>query len=159
MCVLDFGGQWDDQLPLVEFAYNNSYHSSIRKARCEELYGRKSFSRQKSYADPRWKDVEFVVDDYVFLKVSPIKGVMRFGKKGKLASRYIRPFEITDRMRAVAYRLELLPNFSHVHLVFHISILRKYVPNPSHVLQPDTVELNENLTFKEQLATVVDYQM
>ncbi len=62
-----------------------------------------TFSRQKSYVDPKQRDVEFVVGDYVFLKVSPMKGVMRFGKKGKLEPRYIRPFQVTDRVRAVAY--------------------------------------------------------
>ncbi|XP_057984523.1 uncharacterized protein LOC131169325 [Hevea brasiliensis] len=118
-----------------------------------------AFSRQKSYADPRRKDVEFAVGDYVFLKVSPMKRVMRFGKKGKLAPCYIGPFGITDKVVAVAHRLELSPNFSHVHLMFYISMFRKYVSNPSHVLQQDTVELNENLTFEEQSVAIVDYQI
>ncbi|XP_057985363.1 uncharacterized protein LOC131170328 [Hevea brasiliensis] len=97
--------------------------------------------------------------DYVFLKVSPMKGVMRFGKKGKLAPCYRGPFEIMDRVGAVTFRLELLLKVSHVHPVFYISMLRKYVLDHSHVLQPDTVELNENLTFKEQPVAIVDYQM
>ncbi|XP_058003754.1 uncharacterized protein LOC131180149 [Hevea brasiliensis] len=118
-----------------------------------------AFNKQKNYADPREKDVEFVMGDYVFLKVSPIKGIIRFGKKGKLAIRYIRPFEITDIVGVIAYQLELPPNLSHVHLVFRIYILRKYVPDHSHVLQLDIVKLNENLTFKEQLVAIVDYQM
>ncbi|XP_057994969.1 uncharacterized protein LOC131175273 [Hevea brasiliensis] len=118
-----------------------------------------AFSKQKSYPDPRRKDVEFVVGDYIFLKVSPMKGVMRFEKKGKLAPQYIGPFEITDRVRAVAYRLELSPSLSYVHLMFHISMLRKYIPDLSHVLQPDTVDLNENLTFEEQPVAIVDYKM
>ncbi len=108
-----------------------------------------AFSRQKSYADPRRRDVEFAVGDYVFLKVSPIKGVMRFEKKGKLAPQYIGPYEVTDRVGAIAYWLELPLNLSHVHPIFHISMLRKYIPDPSHVLQPDTVELKEDLTFEE----------
>ncbi|KAJ9163406.1 hypothetical protein P3X46_023076 [Hevea brasiliensis] len=103
--------------------------------------------------------MEFAKGDYVFLKVSPMKGVMRFGKKGKLAPRYIGPFEVTDRVGAVAYRLELPPNLSHVHPVFHISMLRKYIPDPSHVLQPDVIELKENLTFEEQPVAIVDYQV
>ena len=106
-------------------------------------------SRQKSYADPKRKDVEFQVGDYVFLNVSPMKGVMRFDKKGKLASRYIEPFEILERIGMVAYRLALPPNMSQVHPVFHISMLRKYISDPSHVLQPQSVELNEYLTFEE----------
>ncbi|GJT09999.1 putative reverse transcriptase domain-containing protein [Tanacetum coccineum] len=123
-CVLDFGGSWDVHLPLVEFSYNNSYHSSVRCAPFEALYGRKCRSpimwaevgegqligpelvqettkkisqikdrlkvardRQKSYADKRRKPLEFSVGDYVLLKVSPWKGVVRFRKKGKLAPR------------------------------------------------------------------------
>ena len=95
-----------------------------------------AFSRQKSYADPRRKDVSFSAGDMVFLKVSPMKGVMRFGKKGKLAPRYIGPFEIRSRVREVAYRLTLPHELSRIHSVFHVSILRKYIANPSHILQP-----------------------
>ncbi|XP_057984587.1 uncharacterized protein LOC131169384 [Hevea brasiliensis] len=84
---------------------------------------------------------------------------MRFGKKEMLEPRYIGPFEITDREGAVAYQLELPPNLSYVHPVFHISILREYASDSSHVLQPDIVELNENLTFVEQLVAIVDYQI
>ena len=95
-----------------------------------------AFSRQKSYADPKRKDVSFFLRDLVFLKVSPMKGVMRFGKKGKLAPRYIGPFEIKSRVGEVAYRLVLPPELSRIHPVFHVSMLRKYIPYPSHVLQP-----------------------
>ncbi len=93
-----------------------------------------TLSRQKSYADPRKKDVEFIVGDYVFLKISPMKRVMRFEKKGKLTPHYIGPFEIINRVGAIAYWLELPSNFSHVHPIFHISILRKYILDPSYVL-------------------------
>ena len=91
-------------------------------------------SRQKSYADPKRRDVEFQVSNYVFLKVSPIKGVMRFGKKEKLAPRYIGPFEILERIGMVAYRLALPLNMSQVHQVFHVSMLRRYISDPSHML-------------------------
>ncbi|GJW85304.1 putative nucleotidyltransferase, ribonuclease H [Tanacetum coccineum] len=89
-CVIDFGGSWNIHLPLAEFSYNNSYHSSIRCAPFEALYGRKyrlkaARDRQKSYTDNRRKPLEFQVGDHVMLKVSPWKGVVRFGKKGKLA--------------------------------------------------------------------------
>src|SRR5262249_41973491 len=103
-----------------------------------------AFSRQKSYADPHSRHVEFGVGEYVFIKVSPMKGIMRFGKKGKLAPRYVGPFEIIDRVGEIAYHLALSPEFSHVHPVFHISMLRKYVPDPSHVLPPQSVELIKN---------------
>ncbi|GKA73852.1 putative reverse transcriptase domain-containing protein [Tanacetum coccineum] len=139
-CVIDFGGSWDVYLPLAEFSYNNSYHTSIRCAPFETLYGRKCRSpvlwdkigegsligpelvqettdkvvvikeklkavrdRQKSYADNRRKPLEFEVEDRVMLKVSPWKGVVHFGKKGKLAPRYVGPFEILEKTGPVAY--------------------------------------------------------
>src|SRR5262249_25627994 len=196
MCVIDFGGQWDWYLPLIEFSYNNSYHASIKMAPYEALYGRKcrsavcweevgerrlagpeliqitservsiikerlktAFSRQKSYADPRRRHIEFGIGEYVFIRVSPMKGIMRFGKKGKLAPRYVGPFEIIDRVGEVAYHLALSPEFSHVHPVFHISMLRKYVFDPSHVLPPQSVELTENLSYEEMPVEIVDSQI
>ena len=156
-CVLDFKGNWDDHLPLIEFAYNNSYHSSIKMAPYEALYGRKcrspigwfevgetilfgpdlvhqamekvkviqqrlgtAQSRHKSYADVRRRGLEFAIGDWVFLKVSPMKGVMRFGKKGKLSPRYIGPYKIIRRFGQVAYELELPQELSIVHPVFHV---------------------------------------
>ena len=107
-----------------------------------------AFSRQKSYADPKRKDVSFSPRDLVFLKVSPMKGVIRFGKKGKLAPRYIGPFEIRSRVGEVAYRLVLPPELSRIHPVFHVSMMRKYISDPSHVLQPQVVELSEDLTHE-----------
>ena len=83
--------------------------------------------------------MSFSVRDIVFLKVSSMKGVMRFGQKGKLALRYIRHFEIRSKVGDVAYRLVLLLELSQIYLVFHISMLRNYIFNPSHVLQPQTV--------------------
>ena len=103
--------------------------------------------------------MEFGVGEYVFLKVSLMRGVMRFGKKGKLAPRYVGPFEIVDRVGDVAYRLELPPNFTNVHLVFHISMLRKYVPDPSHVLQAQEVEIGEDLSYEERPVAIVDTQV
>ena len=91
--------------------------------------------RQKSYADKRRKDLELEVEDQVFLKLSPWKGVVRFGKRGKLSPRYIGPFEIVERIGPVAYRLDLPKELSRVHNVFHISILRKYISDPSHVIE------------------------
>jgi len=100
-----------------------------------------------------------MVGDHVFLRVSPMKGVMRFGKKGKLSPRYIGPFEILERIGAVAYRLALPPELSMVHPVFHVSMLRKYMPDPSHVIMPQTIQLDENLSYVEEPIAIVDRQV
>ena len=113
-------------------------------------------SRQKSYADNRRRDLEFSKGDYVFLKVSPCKGIFRFSKKGKLSPRYIGPFEILDRVRTTAYRLELLANLSRLHNVFHVSMLRKYLSYPSHVLFFDPVDLREDLSYTEEPVQILD---
>ena len=84
-------------------------------------------SRQKSYADVRCRPLEFEVGDHVFLKVMPKRGVVRFGKCGKLSPRLMGSFEILERLGTVAYRLALPPSMSGVHEVFHVSMLRKYI--------------------------------
>ncbi|KAK6145284.1 hypothetical protein DH2020_022104 [Rehmannia glutinosa] len=106
-------------------------------------------SRQKTYSDQRRRMLEFSVGDRVFLKVAPMKGVMRFGKKGKLSPRYIGPFRITKRIGDVAYRLDLPASMSQIHDVFHVSMLRKYVANPSHILTNEPIELKADLGYKE----------
>ena len=103
--------------------------------------------------------MSFSPGDLVFLKVSPMKGVIRFGKKGKLASRYIGLFEIRARVGEVAYRLVLPPELSRIHPVFHVSMLRKYIADPSHVLQPQAVEFSEDLTYEEFPVAIVDRQI
>ena len=147
-CVLDHKGSWEEHLPLVEFAYNNSYQVSIQMAPYEALYGRPcrsscwtevgeisitgpdlvrdtsekvslirqchlmAQSRQKSYAYVQRRPLEFEVGDHVFLKFMPKRGVVRFGKSGKLSPRFIGPFEILERIGTVAYRLALPPSMS-----------------------------------------------
>ena len=97
--------------------------------------------RQKSYADNRRRDLEFEVGDMVFLRISPWKGVLRFGKRGKLSPRYIGPYRIVERIGEVAYRLELPSDLDRIHDVFHVSMLRKYIPDPSHVLTEQPVQI------------------
>ena len=180
-------------MPLVEFAYNNSYQASIQMAPYEAFYGRpcrsplcwtevgessitgpdlirdtsekvslirqrllKAQSRQKSYADVRRRPLEFKVGDYVFLKVMPKRGVVRFGKCGKLSPRFIGPFEILERVGTVAYRLALPPRMSGVHEVFHISMLRKYTPDPAHVVDWGQIEVDTDGTFEEGPVCIVD---
>ncbi|KAA0048432.1 pol protein [Cucumis melo var. makuwa] len=107
-------------------------------------------SKKKSYADKRRKDLEFEVGDTVFLKVATMKGVLRFEKKGKLSPSFVGPFEILERTGPVAYHLALPPAFFVVHDVFHVSMLRKYVTDPTHVVDFEPLHINENLSYEEQ---------
>ena len=113
-------------------------------------------SRHKSYADRRRKDLEFQVGDKVFLKVSHWKGILIFGRKGKLASRYIGPYEILERVGNVAYRLTLSPELERIHNVFHVSMLKKYVSDLTHILENQPIELNENMTCEEKPMKIVE---
>ncbi|KZV25809.1 Retrotransposon protein, Ty3-gypsy subclass [Dorcoceras hygrometricum] len=106
-------------------------------------------SRQKSYADSHRRDLNFEIGDHIFLKIAPMKGVMRFGRKGKLSPIFIGPFQILERIGTLAYRLALPPELSAVHNVFHVSALRKYIANPSHVLRHEPIQLSSDLTYEE----------
>ncbi|KAJ0854279.1 putative nucleotidyltransferase, Ribonuclease H [Helianthus annuus] len=195
-CAIDLGGSWDKNLPLIEFSYNNSYHTSIKVAPFEALYGRKCRSpvcwaevgdvqlsgpeivfettdkivqirdrlkaaqdRQKSYADPKRKDFHFEVGDKVLLKVSPWKGVMRFGKKGKLSPRYIGPFEVIERVGFVAYKLNLPEELNGIHNVFHICNLKKCFADESLVIPHTDVHIDESLRFVEKPVSIEDRQV
>ena len=105
-------------------------------------------SRQKSYTDRRRRPLEFEVGDHVFKKVMLKRGVVRFSKRGKLAPRYIGPFEILKRVGIVAYRLALPPSLSGVHEVSHVSMLRKYTPDPTHVVNWGEITIDTNKTFE-----------
>ncbi|GKA90057.1 putative reverse transcriptase domain-containing protein [Tanacetum coccineum] len=168
-CVLDFGGSWDVHLPLVEFSYNNRYHSSVRCAPFEALYGRKCRSpimwaevgeaardHQKSYADKRRKPLEFSVGDYVLLKVSPWKGMVRFGKKGKLAPRFVGPFEIIEKIGLVAYRLDLPEELNGVLNTFHVSNLKKCLADPTLQVPLDEIRVDTKLNFVEEPVEILE---
>ncbi|GJU81344.1 putative reverse transcriptase domain-containing protein [Tanacetum coccineum] len=139
-CLLDFEGSWDVYLLLVEFSYNNSYHSSVRCAPFKALYGRK-YRLLIMWAEVKEGHLigpELVQEttekmsagEYVMLKVSPWKGVVRFGKKGKLAPMFVGPFEITERISPVTYRLRLPEELSSVHDTFHpVEILEREFKN------------------------------
>ena len=92
----------------------------------------------------------------MFLKVSPIKGVMRFGVCSKLSPRYVDPFEILKRIRVVAYYLALLPSLVEVHNIVHISMLRKYVHDPSHMMEFGLLQLRKDLSYVEQPVRMMD---
>ncbi|RVX14880.1 Retrovirus-related Pol polyprotein from transposon 17.6 [Vitis vinifera] len=183
----------DDYLPLVEFAYNNSFQATIGMTPFEALYGRRCWfpvcwddvgekkllgpelvqltvekvslikerlktaqSRQKSYADNRRRDLEFEVGDHVFLKVSPMKSIMRFGRKGKYGPRFVRPFKVLERVGTLAYKVALPPSLSKIHNVFHVSTLRKYIYDPSHVVELEPIQISKDLTYEEVPIQIMD---
>nr|GEZ27498.1 retrotransposon protein, putative, Ty3-gypsy subclass [Tanacetum cinerariifolium] len=188
-------GNWDDYICLVEFAYNNSWHASIKCAPFEMLYGRKcrapicwdqvgervikgpemievtnkkdvvskeklkeARTRQKSYADKHRRSLEFQPGDHVFLKVSPAHRVRCFGIKGKLSPHFIEPFEILDRVGEVSYRLALPPQLSHVHNVFHVSLLRGYKYHPLYVISYLLDQICADLSYVEEPEAILDRQ-
>ncbi|GJU22854.1 putative reverse transcriptase domain-containing protein [Tanacetum coccineum] len=157
-CVIDFGKGWERHLPLVEFLYNNSYYASIKAAPFEALYGHKCKS-PRSYANIRRKPLEFQVGDRVMLKVSPRKGVIRFGKREKLNPRYIGPFKILERIGPVAYKLELPEELSNVHSTFHISNLKKCLSDESLVIPMKELRLDDKLNFVEEPVEIIDREV
>ncbi|KAL4016747.1 hypothetical protein IC575_024404 [Cucumis melo] len=164
-CALEFPDSWCPHLHLMEFAYNNNFQATIGMALFEALYGKccrspvcwdeTAQSRQKSYADVRRKDLEFNVEGKVFLKVATMTAVLRFERKEKLSPRFVGPFKILERIGPVAYRLALPPSLSAIHDVFHVSMLRKYVSDPSHVVDCKPLKIDENLSYTEQLVEVL----
>ncbi|XP_070010146.1 uncharacterized protein [Nicotiana sylvestris] len=116
-------------------------------------------SRQKSYSDIRRRDLEFKEDDWVFLKVSPMKGIIRFGKNGKLSLRYVGLYRIIQRIGQVAYKLELPLEMSLVHLVFHMSMLKKVVGDLSTIVPVETIKVNKELSYEEIPVAILDRQV
>nr|GEU54916.1 putative reverse transcriptase domain-containing protein [Tanacetum cinerariifolium] len=180
----------------VELSYNNSYHTSIKAAPFEALYGQKCRSpvcwaevgeaqltgpaiihettenivqiknriqaardRQKSYADIRRKPMVFQVGDIVMLKVSPWKGVVRFGKRVKLNPRYVGPFKVVERVGMVAYKLELPQQLSQVHNTFHMSNLKKCLSDESLVIPLDELRIDAKLYFVEEPMEIMDREI
>ncbi|WVZ57861.1 hypothetical protein U9M48_008196 [Paspalum notatum var. saurae] len=144
-CAIQYGTSWDKCLPYAEFFYNNSYQASLKKSPFEALYGK----RQRSYANVRRRDLFFKVDDHVYLKVSPMRGIRRFNMKGKLAPRYIGPFKILENKGEVAYRLELPSSLSGVHDVFHVFQLKKCLRVPEKQAPLEGLDVREDLTYTE----------
>nr|GEW25303.1 putative reverse transcriptase domain-containing protein [Tanacetum cinerariifolium] len=112
--------------------------------------------RQKSYADKRRKPLEFSVGDYVLLKVSPWKGVVRFRKKRKLAPRFVGPFEIIKKVGPVAYRLDFLKELNNVHDTFHVSNLKKCLVDPTLQVHLDEIRVDAKLNFMEEPVEILE---
>nr|GEZ94696.1 putative reverse transcriptase domain-containing protein [Tanacetum cinerariifolium] len=184
-CVIDFGKGWVNHFPLVEFSYNNSYHASIKAALFEALYGRKCRSpicwtevgeaqifgpeliqettdkivqikqrmqaasdRQKSYANLKRKPMKFQVGDKVMLKVLPWKAVVRFG-----------PFKVLERVRDVAYKLDLPGELSRIHNTFHVSNLKKCHADEPLVVPLDGLHFDDELHFVDEPVEIVDHEV
>jgi len=113
-------------------------------------------SRQKSYAEKKHQSISFQVGDHVYLRVSPMKGVQRFGVKGKLAPRYVGPFLIIERCGPVAYRLELTAQLSAVHNIFHVSQLRKFLRVPNKVIDIEKLQVEPDLAYPEHPIKILD---
>ncbi|GKC15536.1 putative reverse transcriptase domain-containing protein [Tanacetum coccineum] len=161
-CAIDFGNGWVKHFPLVEFSYNNSYHASIKTAPFEALYGRKCRSPicwAESYADLKCNPMEFQVGDRVMLKVSPWKGVVRFGKWRKLNPRYVSPFKVLAKVGSVAYKLELPQELSRVHNTFHVSNLKKYYSDEPLAIPLDGLHIDDKLCFVEEPIEIMDREV
>ncbi|XP_019158300.1 PREDICTED: uncharacterized protein LOC109155023 [Ipomoea nil] len=114
--------------------------------------------RQKSYADRARRQVEIAVGDKVWLRVSSTWGVMRFGWKGKLSPRFIGPYEILERVGILAYRFALPMELERVHNVFHVSQLKKYIHDPAHVLPPEVIPLDDDISYEERPLKILDFK-
>ncbi|KAL4309920.1 hypothetical protein GQ457_01G022410 [Hibiscus cannabinus] len=162
--VIEFAGSREKSIPLVEFAYNNTYQASIRMEPYEALHGKKcrtplcwlKLGENKSLGPEVLREAK---ERQAFLKVSSRKKVFRFGRKGKLSPRFIGPFQITEKVGPVAYRLALPPEFNKIRGVFYVSMLRMYRLDPLHVLGPKEVELYPNLSYKEDLIHILAWEV
>ena len=115
--------------------------------------------KQRSYANLKRKDIEFEVGDKVFLKVSPWKKIVRFGRKGKLSPRFISSYEIVERVGPVAYRLALPLELAKLHDVFHVFMLWRYRSDTSHILPVQDIQVQEDFTFDEEPKAILDREI
>ncbi|GJT67657.1 putative reverse transcriptase domain-containing protein [Tanacetum coccineum] len=174
-CAIDFGKGWVNHLPLVEFSYNNSYHASIKASTIPEalIMSKLSFTTF-SFLDQNWRS-SILSPDLIqettrksarsskdasprikFAKISPWKGVVHFGKRGKLNPRYVGPFKVLEKVREVAYKLELPEELSRVHNTFHVSNLKKcHADEPLAVPFGVDLHLYDKLHFVEEPVEIV----
>nr|GFB62813.1 putative reverse transcriptase domain-containing protein [Tanacetum cinerariifolium] len=169
-CTIDFGKGWVNHFPLVDFSYNNSYHATIKAAPFEALYGRKYYrenspnqakkaSRPRSTEELRWLKAyayEIPSVDKVMLKVLPWKGVVRFGKRGKLNPRYVGPFKVLEEIGKVAYKIDLSEELSRVHNTFHVP--KCHADEPLAV-PLDGLHFDDKLHFVEKPVEIIDREV
>ncbi|XP_039013273.1 uncharacterized protein LOC120142857 [Hibiscus syriacus] len=111
---------------------------------------KEAFDRQRSYTDLKQKNIEFNIDDKMFLKVSPWRKVLQFGQKGKLTLRFIGPYEILERIGPLAYRLALSSEMKCIHNVFHVSMLRRYHIYPPYVIPLEQIKMTPDITYVDE---------
>ncbi|WMV32944.1 hypothetical protein MTR67_026329 [Solanum verrucosum] len=142
-CVIDFKGNWDDNLPLIEFAYNNSYHSSISMAPFKALYCKRYISPIGSFevGEVALLGPQLLHEAMKKLKISPMKGVMRFGKKGKLSPHYVVPYHILRQ------------------IVFHVSMLKKCVCDLTSIVPFENLGIKESISYEEVPVEILDLQV
>jgi hypothetical protein len=194
MYVMDQQNCWEEFLPLVEFAYNNSYQSTIKMAPFEFLYRRpcrtplswdrledrvlvgpeeiqemeekmqtirqrikEAQDRQKSYANTHRVDRSYKVGDRVFLQVKLHKSSIKFGKGAKLSPRFVGPFEIVERKGPVAYRLALPDSLRCMHDVFHVSVLRHYISDPTNVIDMSSLQVSNEGALTAEPIHILDH--
>ncbi|GKE65863.1 hypothetical protein Tco_1520024, partial [Tanacetum coccineum] len=144
----------DSQLTSLEIIHETTKKIVQIKSRIQAAR-----DRQKSYAVVRRKPLEFQVGDKVMLKVSPWKGVICFGKRGKQNPRYIGPFKIIIKVRSIAYRLELPEQSSRVHSTFHVSNLKKCLADETLAIPLDEIQIDDKLHFIEEPVEIMDREV
>jgi transposase InsO family protein len=196
MYVMDQHKCWEEFFPLVEFAYNNNYQSTIKMAPFEFLYGRpcqtslswdrledrvlvgpeviqemeeqmqsirqrikEAQDRQKSYVDAHHVDHSYEVGDRVFLWVKPHKSSIKLGKGAKLSPRFVGPFKVVEKKGPMAYRLALPDSLRRMHDVFHVSVLRHYISDPSHVIDMSSLQVSDEGALMVEPIHILDHRI
>lgn len=134
-------------------------HQAIEKVKIIQERSKTTQILQKSYTNVRRRDLEFEIDDWIYLKVSPMKGVTRFGKKEKFLPRYIGPYRIYKRIGDVDYELELPLELVLVHWVFHISMLKNCMSDASLIIPTENIDVKDNLSYEEIPVDIIDHQV
>nr|GEZ63772.1 putative reverse transcriptase domain-containing protein [Tanacetum cinerariifolium] len=163
-CAIDFGNDWDKHLSLMKFSYNNSYHSSIKVAPFEALYGRKCrlpiCSAEAEYSQLTGPEIIHETTEKIIQIKSIIQaGVMRFGNRGKSNPVYIKPLKVLDKVSTIAYRFKLPLKLSKVHSTFHVSSMKKYLTDESLVIPLDEIQIDDKLYFVEEPIEIMDREV